>query len=253
MDSPNQPKSNPSMSKPLAWVILIVVVLILACGTYFLLQQEDSNTSNGNTAVNTVVNRNSGINTNTTANSNVSSNGNSAANTNVAVNTNVDTTGWKTYKFTNLDISIELPTDWVVEHKNFSSGSFQEDNAADNYIVSPPENKLDFMAAANCYISQFPITKNEFITSWIEQSNIYVTSGTGEGLNIIDQHEISIGPYTGLYVREGAGGPQETISFYFRSNSSLIRFGYYKGVVVEPYSQFQSFSNTCAAILKTLN
>jgi hypothetical protein len=99
-NQPNQPKPSNQMSKSAAWIVLIVIILGLAIGGYFLLKNSNSVTNNINTAANT----NQANNTNTTANIN----SNSASN----ANSNVDTSNWKTYTNTKYGYTIKVPQSW---------------------------------------------------------------------------------------------------------------------------------------------
>lgn len=104
MDNPtNQPPKT--TSRVTMWIVLIVVVIALGIGAYFLFNQGSDNTNNANTAI-----------TNTTSNKNVNSIGNTNvvnnSNTNSIANANVDTSRWKTYENGDYKITAKYPSDW---------------------------------------------------------------------------------------------------------------------------------------------
>lgn len=82
----NQPQSNQSMSKPVVWVILVVVIVILAVGAYFLLKQGNTNT-----------------------------------NTDDGLNTNVDTSSWLTYTNEKYGYKVRYPSG--ATYRELTSGS----------------------------------------------------------------------------------------------------------------------------------
>jgi hypothetical protein len=101
MDNPtNQPPKT--TSRVTMWIVLIVVVIALGIGAYFLLNRGGTNTNNANTAI-------SNATTNKNVNSTGSTNSVANSNTNTATNANIDTSGWKTYTNQTYNYSFKYP------------------------------------------------------------------------------------------------------------------------------------------------
>lgn len=120
----DQAQTPQNASKTGMWVgILVVIAIIVAGAWYFLGQEDDTNTNNANTTVNSVANANSS--TDTVASENVNGvvntnemmieNTNEATNTNTSSNTNagVDTSDWDTYSNADYGYTLHYPQDWI--------------------------------------------------------------------------------------------------------------------------------------------
>ncbi len=96
MDNVNQPAAG--ASKTGMWVALIIAVVVLGVGAYFLFGRDSgTNSNNSNVVVNNNTNTTVNQNLNASANTNSISNANENTNTDSNTNTQVDTTGWEMY------------------------------------------------------------------------------------------------------------------------------------------------------------
>ena len=127
----NQQEPTTNKTSPALWVSIILVIIVLAVGAYFIFTQEETtNTNNANTTVNAVTNTNSTTNVNLITNSNT----NTAGNTNSIINTNsVDIDGWITYQNTSYNYSINYPAEW------YSKELTNIDSRTLNYVGFGPE------------------------------------------------------------------------------------------------------------------
>jgi len=116
----NQQEPTTNKTSPTLWVSIILVIIVLGVGVYFMFMQDDTtNTNNANTTVNsnntvnenvnTVSNTNIETNTNTEINTNSSIN----LNTNTTSNTNVDTSGWETYENSKYNFTVYYPQELI--------------------------------------------------------------------------------------------------------------------------------------------
>lgn len=124
MDNVNQPAAGGS--KTGLWVALVIAVIVIGVGAYFLFARDNgTNTNNANSVGNQTSNVNSNENLNLAANDNsnvnavvngntnaaVNENTNVETNTNAATNTNstVDTSDWRTYENSEYGFSFRYP------------------------------------------------------------------------------------------------------------------------------------------------
>ncbi len=176
MDSQqNVLKPSNQMPKAVAWVVIIVIVLILGVGGYFLLKKGSSNTNNANagsnsnqsTNINGTANANAASNLNTNSSTNNNSNNNTTQNTNSVTNSNsasntnttVDTTGWKTYDNATYHYSFKYPDNWRTAEdymRAFAAIRHPDSkNVVDDYVVVTSltsKQESDFVTYANAYI-----------------------------------------------------------------------------------------------------
>lgn len=222
------------------WVILVIILIIaVGAGAYFWWQKEKTK-SNTNAAANAGTTGTQNVNTSVNASSNTLSNTNS-----------VDTSAWTTqedkYGFT-----IAIPKNWTLQRKRVTQGQYKDNLPTDQEVISPPNNTLDFPAAADCTISAYPVTHPvASIVDWINASNIYGTSGS-EDLNVSTMVPQAINTRDGVLATEQGPNMTQGRSYFFQSNSNMIRFSYYYDLDVSPRGDFLAYRDTCAAVLQSI-
>lgn len=162
MDQSGTP--SPKATSPVVWIILVVVVLALAGGVFYVVSSDEGNANNANGATN--------------ANAVANANG-SAANTNHAnVNsgstnaTNASTSTLKTYISVNWDYSFQYP-DTLSAQDYSSANSNAYDGKLLNEIIVPGPMGGDFYADVSVVdgpvedIQQY-LEKTDTAASWHE-------------------------------------------------------------------------------------
>jgi len=110
----NQQEPATNKTSPALWVSIILIIIVLAVGAYFLFIKDDTtNTNNANTTVNTNTTINENVNE--VSNTNIETNTNVVTNTNTTTNTNMDTSGWGTYTSSTQGFKIHYPSKWNIE------------------------------------------------------------------------------------------------------------------------------------------
>lgn len=164
MDSPrsaSQPTNQ--MPKAAAWAVIIVIVLVLGVGGYFLLRNDNSNTNNNSITSNTNQTLNTNTITNINSNTNALFNSNLDNNTNTITNsnTNLDTTGWNSFTNDKLGFRIKLPPSWVSMNESTSDGvpyAQYTDKSFQNADTEYPD----------IVISKYSVAQNQNLEAWVD-------------------------------------------------------------------------------------
>lgn len=212
----NQPPSNPSMSKPLAWIVLIVIVLILAVGGYFLIKQGSTN-SNGNYS-------------STTNGTNQIGNVNSVLSSTINLNSNIDTTGWKSFEDSTLGIRLNYPATYVELAAGQGSSTPSVRFADQKYVNSEVEYPI-------ITITKNQLTPYSSLSDWVDHragetgySQTKSTASTGSGLSGLTYRTSSISDE--MAIQKGGIVYEISIVHYGRLDTLTIGEGIIKSLTL---------------------
>lgn len=151
---------NPKGFSNIITIILILAVVVIGGGVYWVVTQQaetnqnaDTIVSNVNTANTNVSNSNTDTNTNTTnqnTNTAVNQNVNAPANQNInaSANTNSDpTANWKTYRSEKIGIEFKYPPEWGGGILTFKTGVMKGEQFAGS--ISKEINKVNILFGGN--------------------------------------------------------------------------------------------------------
>jgi len=218
------PQTNNQMTRSTAITfLLVIIVIILGAGAYFLFFQEEGINDNKANATNT----------------NQVADTNQAANANTATNTNIDTSGWKTYTNSEYGYTMKYPADWTVEERKLLEDPYDESRQS-------PFRSVDFYSPGKKYML-----------------NVYVKKITDSGTSILgggiagtfsDMGKVQVGQYylpaiqtvennkvKGFFIP--SAGQETTIDGYqFGAQFADMTDDYYKVDLLDSVEYYQALS-----------
>jgi hypothetical protein len=154
MDNANQPTAGGS--KTGMWVALIIAVIVLGGGAYFLFARENgTNTNSANLTGNADANTNTASNLNGLSNENA----NSGLNANTNANTATTTADWQQYENENYGYVLKFPQSWRIAEDYMTAFATvrhpQNNDQIEDYVVLTnltEDEESDFITYAQNFV-----------------------------------------------------------------------------------------------------